>query len=166
MAEGLAYLIARFRWYLLAVWLVALGAAGVAALPLPGLLSGGGWYVPGSESHAVAAALRSGFVGRGASNVVLVVRDDRSTTGSAEFGQRIGKITREVRGDARLEATSAYGWATLSGAAGTSSWAGMAAPPSRSSRCALTTARHVGCCPPRRRGSPTAMPRPACGWRW
>ena len=115
MAERLACLIARFRWYLIVVWLIALAVAGVAALSLPGLLSGGGWDVPGSESQAADAALQSGFASRGASNVVLVVRDDRYTAGSAQFGQRVASVTREVSGDARLGVTGTYGWASMSG---------------------------------------------------
>src|SRR5215470_8179205 len=115
MANRLAHLIARGRWYLLAVWLVALGVACMAALSLPGELSGGGWYVPGSESQAAADALRSGFSSRGVSNLILVIRDDRYTAGSTQFGQRVSNITREVSHYARLEVTGDYGWATLSG---------------------------------------------------
>src|SRR6266496_6188104 len=88
MAERLAYFIAKWRWCLLAVWLAALGAASVAALSLPDQLSGGGWSVPRSESQAAATALQSGFTSRGASNLVLVVRDSRYTSASAEFGRR------------------------------------------------------------------------------
>jgi hypothetical protein len=36
MAERLAYLIARFQWHLLAVWFVAMAAADLASLSLPG----------------------------------------------------------------------------------------------------------------------------------
>ena len=114
MAERLAYFIAKWRWCLLAVWLAALGAASVSALSLPDQLSGGGWSVPRSESQAAATALQSGFTSRGASNLVLVVRDGRYTSASAEFGRRIGAVTHDVSGDPRLEVTGTYGWASLS----------------------------------------------------
>ena len=114
MAERLARLIARHRWLMLAVWLAVMVAAGLAALPLPGRLSGGGWYVPGSQSQAAAAALRSGFTSRGASNVVLVVTDDRYTIGSGQFARRADLVARAVSADPRLKVSGGYGWATLS----------------------------------------------------
>jgi putative drug exporter of the RND superfamily len=117
MAERLADLIARFRWQLLAIWLVALAAAGLASLSLPGHLSGGGWYVPGSQSQIAASALRSGFASRGASNLVLVVRDGRDTAGSAGFTRRVGALVRDVSADPRLRVSGTYGWAALSGPA-------------------------------------------------
>jgi uncharacterized membrane protein YdfJ with MMPL/SSD domain len=83
MAERLAYLIERLQWHLLAVWFVAMAAADLASLSLPGQRSGGGRYVPGSQSQMAASALQSGFASRSASNVVLVVRDDRYTAGRA-----------------------------------------------------------------------------------
>jgi putative drug exporter of the RND superfamily len=116
MAERLAETIRRFRWPMLAVWLVALGLAGVAALSLPGRLSGGGWYVPGSESQEVMTALRSGFPSRGASNVVLVVRDESYTAGTPDFDRRVGQVTGEITGDRRLEVAGTYGWSDMSAA--------------------------------------------------
>jgi RND superfamily putative drug exporter len=101
----------------LAVWLAALVAAGTAAVPLPDRLSGGGWYVPGSESQQAAAALREGFNSRGASNTTVVVRDDRNTAGTAEFDARVEDVTRDVTDDQRLEATGSYGWLDATGEA-------------------------------------------------
>jgi RND superfamily putative drug exporter len=113
MAERLARLIAGYRWLLLAVWLVVMAAAGLAAVQLPGRLSGGGWDVPGSQSQAAAAALRSGFASRGASNLVLVVTDERYTIDSGRFAGRAAMVAREVSADPRLSVSGSYGWATL-----------------------------------------------------
>jgi RND superfamily putative drug exporter len=117
VADRLARGIARHRWLILALWLVVMAAAGLAALSLPGRLSGGGWYVPGSQSQAAAAALRSGFASRGASNLVLVVTDDRYPAGSGQFTSRARMVVREVSADPRLKVSGSYGWATLSPAA-------------------------------------------------
>jgi RND superfamily putative drug exporter len=114
MFEKLSPAIRRFGWPMLAVWLVLLAAAGLAAKSLPDRLSGGGWYVPGSESSAVADELKSGFAGRAASNLTLVVRDERNTVASAEFTQRVSTVIRDVTSDPRLQVTGSYGWQTAS----------------------------------------------------
>jgi RND superfamily putative drug exporter len=108
----------RLRWPVLAGWLAALVVAGLAAIPLPDRLSGGGWYVPGSESRAVAGALESGFAGRGASTVTLVVRDERHAAGTPEFDQRVRRAAAAVAADPRLAVTGTYGWLAEPGPAG------------------------------------------------
>ncbi len=56
---GLAYgrFIHRFRWFLFAFWIVAVGASVPFATRLPSLLSGGGFQVSGSESAQVSHEL-------------------------------------------------------------------------------------------------------------
>ncbi|MEV4416886.1 MMPL family transporter [Catellatospora sp. NPDC049609] len=115
MAERLAHAIRRYRWLLLAAWLVVLTGAGVAALPLAGKLSGGGWYVSGSDSQLAAQALRSGLTGRDDSNLVVVVHDERHTADSPEFARRAGGAVQAVLDDERLAASSAYGWQSFTG---------------------------------------------------
>ncbi|MFI9724078.1 MMPL family transporter [Streptomyces sp. NPDC052396] len=117
MSERLIRAMTRFRWPLLALWLVALVAAGAAALPLAERLSGGGWYVPGSGSQQAVAATRSGFADRGASDLTLVVRDERHTAADPAFAQRVHQVTERVTGDKRLRTVGSYGWAGLSPAA-------------------------------------------------
>ncbi|GDY32767.1 MMPL family transporter [Gandjariella thermophila] len=117
MSQRLAEAIRRFRWPLLGLWLAALAVAGVAALNLPDRLSGGGWYVPGSESKAAAESLKSGFASRGASNVTVVVRDDRHTSGDADFDTRVRGVVGEVTGDPRLAVSGSYGWLDATGPA-------------------------------------------------
>ncbi|UGY91462.1 MMPL family transporter [Streptomyces gobiensis] len=117
MPERFIWALHRFRWPLLALWLATLTVAGLGALALPDRLSGGGWYVPGSQSEQAAQATRSGFADRGASNVTVVVRDERNTASgpeSRQFERRVAAATKEVIGDPRLETTGSYGWSTLS----------------------------------------------------
>jgi RND superfamily putative drug exporter len=111
--ERLVRALHRHRRPLLACWLAVLAAAALAALPLTGRLSGGGWYVPGSGSQQAAAALRHGFADRGASNLVLVVRDDRDAAGSAAFDRRVGAAMTAVAGDKSLHTVGGYGWQTV-----------------------------------------------------
>ncbi|NEA52928.1 MMPL family transporter [Streptomyces sp. SID13666] len=115
MSQRLSQALHRFRGPLLALWLVALVAAAIAALPLADRLSGGGWYVPGSDSSKAVQSMRSGFADRGASNLTLVVTDERNVAGSPEFDRRMSQVMREVTADKRLETTGGYGWLTLSG---------------------------------------------------
>ena len=75
MIERLASVTRRWRWPIAIVWIVAVACAGVVATGLPGRLSGGGWEVAGSQSAAVEQALQTGFVGRAASTLTVVVRD-------------------------------------------------------------------------------------------
>ncbi|MEV5510660.1 MMPL family transporter [Streptomyces orinoci] len=117
MSQRLIRTLTRFRWPLLALWLVALVAAGVAALPIADRLSGGGWYVPGSGSQQAIAATRAGFADRGASDLTLVVRDERNTATDPDFEQRVRRAVDRVTGDKRLRTVGSYGWTTLSPAA-------------------------------------------------
>lgn len=117
MPVRLVAFIQRFKVPLLVAWLVTFAAAAVAAMPLADRLSGGGWSVPGSGSAQAVAATESGFADRGATNVTLVVRDQRATAGSAEFDRRVAGVMRDVVADNRLAVTGTYGWQTLSPAA-------------------------------------------------
>jgi RND superfamily putative drug exporter len=58
---GMAYgrVVYRFRWFVLAFWLIALAASLPFASKLPGILSGGGYSFSGSESVHVANLLTS-----------------------------------------------------------------------------------------------------------
>jgi putative drug exporter of the RND superfamily len=71
------------RGVILAAWVVTLVGAGLFALSLPGRLSGGGWYVPGSGSQTAIDETSAGFAGRGASDVTLVVRGPTALTREA-----------------------------------------------------------------------------------
>jgi putative drug exporter of the RND superfamily len=93
-----AAFIARHRRLILACWIVALVLGGLSALSLPGLLSGGGWYVPGSGSQVAAGQIAHGFAGRGSSGVTLVVQGP-----AAQARRALAQAAR----DPRLDVSSA-----------------------------------------------------------
>ncbi len=106
----------RLRWPVVALWIVLLGVAGVVGGPLPTLLSGGGWNVPGSESDTVNIALRHGFVARGETNITVVVHDQWYASNQPGFEKRAARIIDEVAATKELEVTSRLGYASTSGA--------------------------------------------------
>jgi putative drug exporter of the RND superfamily len=114
VSDSVASFTRRYRWLVVALWLVALAAAGSQALTLRNSLSGGGWWVPGSASAAAASQLREGFTGRGATTVTLVVRDTRHVADDPDFAARVGEVARTVRQHPALKVASEYGWSTLS----------------------------------------------------
>ncbi|MFE3599110.1 MMPL family transporter [Streptomyces sp. NPDC059142] len=115
LPSGLSRLTGRHRWPLAVLWLLLLGVAGWQAAPLPGLLSGGGWYVPGSGSAVAAGRLTDGFEGRGATSLTLVVKDTRHRAGDPAFDTRVREAAEAVLRDDGLKATGAYGYTTLTG---------------------------------------------------
>jgi len=98
MSRRAAALIHRYRRLIVVLWLVALVLGGLSALSLPGRLSGGGWYVPGSGSQVAAADIAHGFAGRGSSDLTLVVVGP-----AAQARAALAKADR----DPRLEVASA-----------------------------------------------------------
>ncbi|MFJ2560586.1 MULTISPECIES: MMPL family transporter [unclassified Streptomyces] len=115
LPTGLSRLTGRHRWPLAVLWLLLLGVAGWQAAPLPGLLSGGGWYVPGSGSAVAAERLTDGFEGRGATSLTLVVKDTRHRAGDPAFDTRVREAAEAVLRDEGLRTTGAYGYTTLAG---------------------------------------------------
>ncbi|PWI12138.1 MMPL family transporter [Streptomyces sp. NWU339] len=109
----LSRLTGRHRWPLAVLWLLLLGVAGWQAAPLPGLLSGGGWYVSGSGSAVAAERLTEGFTGRGATSLTLVVKDTRHRAGDPAFDTRVREAAEAVLRDDGLRATGGYGYTTL-----------------------------------------------------
>src|SRR5262245_15448177 len=97
VSDAVASFTRRYRWLVVALWLVALAAAGSQAISLRDSLSGGGWRVAGSESAAAAAYLTDGFTGRGATTVTLVVRDTRHSADDPDFATRVNEVARTVR---------------------------------------------------------------------
>lgn len=109
--------IERFRWPVIAAWLLMLAFAAAGALGLADRLSGGGWYTEDSQSGRAVEATREGFVGRGQTTLTLVIRDERFTTGSRDFDRRVDAAYDHVVGLDELHVESAYGWGTTSGTA-------------------------------------------------
>lgn len=112
MIERFVAVLARGRWVVTAGWIGGLVVAAVISAPLPQLLSGGGWSVAGSDSAAVAAELQDGFVGRGASDITVVVHDRWYTDAQPGFDKRVRRVLADVRGDPALHAVSRVGYST------------------------------------------------------
>lgn len=102
-AERAAGLLRRYRWPVVGIWLLLLVVAAVVGRPLPDLLSGGGWYVGGSQSQLAAQAVSEGFLAPGATTVTLVVQDERFTADAPEFAQRVEGVAQDVAADPELE---------------------------------------------------------------
>lgn len=103
----------RWRWPVIAAWLLLLALAGAGALGLADRLSGGGWYAADSDSAQAIEATRSGFVGRGEVTITLVIRDDEHTAGQPAFASRVGEAYRHVVDLPELHVASAYGWGSV-----------------------------------------------------
>ncbi|MFF7703817.1 MMPL family transporter [Streptomyces lydicus] len=101
------------RWPLLALWLIALALSGIGASSIANSLSGGGWYVSGSDSVKAAHQLEHGFKGRGKTTVTLVIHDKQHKTDSSQFAERARDVARYVRADKALKVTDTHGWTTL-----------------------------------------------------
>lgn len=116
MVERVVRQIGRWRWPITGAWLVGLVVAGVVSVPLPGLLSGGGWSVDGSDSALVQAALEDGFTGRGSSDVLVVVVDERYDHDEPSFAQRVTGVMEDVSADPDLQVRDRVGFSTTNGA--------------------------------------------------
>lgn len=115
LVDAVVHLGGRWRWQILGIWLVGLAVAGAVGAPLPGLLSGGGWSVAGSDSAAVDEALRTGFVARGPSSVTVVVHDEWYTRDQPGFEGRLRRVFDDVARRPELRVSSQLGFATTSG---------------------------------------------------
>lgn len=104
--------IGRRRRTVIVGWFLTTCLAGLGAGSLTAELSGGGWYVPGSQSRQVLSDTASGFVGRGPTTLTLVTRDDRHTVAEPAFTDRALEAYRYVTGLTQLRVSSASGWAT------------------------------------------------------
>ena len=140
--------------------------AGWGATQLAGSLSGGGWYVSGSDSAAAAQRVTHGFDGRGATSLTLVVKDTRHAEGDSAFAMRVRSVADRVLNDPGLKATSGYGYTTLTAEQTRASFLGkdhrttlVASAPGS------TTAPPAAYCPGSRTGD-DHTPRRALRSRW
>ena len=111
--EGLARWVSRYAGWIVVVAVVLLVLCGIYSGQLSSRLSGGGWTVPGSEEARAEQAQEAGFIGRGSSSVVLLVRDDRFSAPSTEFTQRVAGVIQQITADPRLHIRSQTGWSPL-----------------------------------------------------
>lgn len=87
----------KFRWAIVAAWVVCLLLGAVAFGKLTPLLSGGGWDVPGSHSLKAGQLLASEFEGRSESAMTLVVRDPRHAVGTPEYNEKLRPIVDRLK---------------------------------------------------------------------
>jgi len=115
IASALSRVTRRYRWPLAVLWLVLVGVAGVSAVSIDSVLSGGGWYAPGSQSQRAAAELAAAdLIGRGHTAIALVVHDSGHVAGEPAFEARVRQVVDAVTHDATLRVSSHHGWTTLS----------------------------------------------------
>jgi trehalose monomycolate/heme transporter len=98
--------VARFRWPVFAVALVAVVCAGVWGLGVFGQLSEGGYNDPGSES-AQAAELIQSRLGAQSGDVVVIYTPLSGTIDNAVLGQRVENSLAALPSD-QVSATASY----------------------------------------------------------
>ncbi|MFF3399034.1 MMPL family transporter [Streptomyces sp. NPDC002659] len=115
LAHGTARLTRRRRRPLAILWILLILVAGYGATQLADALSGGGWYVTGSDSQAAAQRVTRGFQGRGATSLTLVVKDTGHDRDDPAFGTRVRGVVDRVTRDPGLKVSDSYGYTTLTG---------------------------------------------------
>ncbi|BBX69476.1 membrane protein [Mycolicibacterium psychrotolerans] len=111
--ECLARWLYRYAGGILAAAVILFVVCGLYSTQLNGRLSGAGWTVPGSEEAQAEGAQDAGFVGRGSSSVMLLIRDERFSAPSAAFDRRVASVVERVSADPRLQTRGEVGWASL-----------------------------------------------------
>jgi len=82
----------KWRWIVVAAWIVFALLGGLAFGKLTPLLSGGGWEVPNSQSLAAGQLLSSEFEGRSESALTLVLKDPAHAAGTPEYNEKLKRI--------------------------------------------------------------------------
>ncbi|MCQ4118929.1 MMPL family transporter [Rhodococcus tibetensis] len=106
-------LIVRSRWGVVMVWLGVCGISAIFALTSNNYLSGGGWYVEGSDSRIAAQTLSDGFEGRGPSSFALVVTSESMEVSDPDFRRSVQSVFDVVAADLGIESVDRFGWSTL-----------------------------------------------------
>ncbi|HEX2239879.1 MAG TPA: MMPL family transporter, partial [Actinomycetota bacterium] len=76
---------ARRKWWVIAAWVVALGALGPQLGKMTARMSSGGFEVPGSQSDRVTKILKEEFSGKYQFSDLLVLHSDELTATDSEF---------------------------------------------------------------------------------
>ncbi|WP_068161569.1 MMPL family transporter [Rhodococcus phenolicus] len=103
----------RSRWGIVLAWLGVCGVSAVFALSSNDHLSGGGWYVEGSDSQIAAETLSAGFEGRGPSSFALVVTVDSADVSDRVFRSSVQSVFDVVADELGDSAVSRFGWSTI-----------------------------------------------------
>jgi RND superfamily putative drug exporter len=104
----------RRRHTVAAIWIALILIAAPFAATIMSVLSGGGWFVPGSQSQEAAQVLSDAdLLGRGELNAALLVRDNDHTVADAAFAERVRQAVDTATKQQDLPITSVFGWSTL-----------------------------------------------------
>lgn len=95
---------------IICTWIVLVLLGGFGATKAQSTFREGGWEVEGAAPFEVTAELQTGFVGRGASSLVLAVQDTRYTAQDDEFDKRIHDAVDDVISDPRVKTESYVGY--------------------------------------------------------
>jgi RND superfamily putative drug exporter len=94
---ALATFVVRFRWLVVAVWLILLVAAGGLLAPrVPRVLQGGGFQVPGSESTRTAEVIDREFDAANRNTLVVVFRSEVATVDTPAFRNAVQEAERRL----------------------------------------------------------------------
>ncbi|MCI0439546.1 MAG: MMPL family transporter [Chloroflexi bacterium] len=87
----------RWRWLVLAVWILAIAVGGGAlASRANDVVKGGGFVVPGSDSALAAQILETDFNASTRNNAVIVFRSDELTVDSPAFAAEVVAATQRL----------------------------------------------------------------------
>lgn len=98
----------KIRWLIICIWLVIISIGIFFGSQLTSILSGGGWDVNGSEPLKAKNLMAKGFIGRGSSSLVLVVRDPQSEAGTPKYNEKLMILTNYLKNEKDVE--SIYTW--------------------------------------------------------
>jgi len=106
---NLARFIIRYRWVVVAIWLVVLiGAGGFLAPRVPRALQGGGFLVPGSESTRAAEAIDREFDSANRNTLAIVLRSSTARVDEPAFRNVAEEAERRVASIAGVRSIDSF----------------------------------------------------------
>lgn len=102
-------MMSRFRWIVLAIWVVVLGvAAGLLAPQASSVTKGGGFIVPGSDSFEAAAILEDEIGVSARNSVVVVFHSESLTVDDSQYGNDVVEATERLLAAEHVESVLTY----------------------------------------------------------
>src|SRR6185503_13262183 len=89
--------VARFRWLVLAAWIVFVGVSVIGARQVKGELVSGGINVPGSESNRGVAILADEFERRPAQTAAAIFTSKRFKVNDQQYRDGVEKALKNVQ---------------------------------------------------------------------
>ncbi|MFC5700826.1 MMPL family transporter [Cohnella faecalis] len=87
----------RARIVIVALWIILFVLGASVFGKLPAILSGGGWEITGATSTIANEKLASGFEGRSASSLTLVLRDAQHKAGTAAYNDKLRQVVERLK---------------------------------------------------------------------